>query len=118
MYMRNNDVAVPTTDWSVRWVRLGIGILALAVVGLFVWSLPRGLDLTDEGFYLLNYRYPVEYEASFTDFHLVIARVFGLADVSILAYRVVGLLAALLGAGLFGLSLAAWLRQVLPPGPR
>lgn len=101
-----------------RLAYFGIVVLALVVVGVVAWTLPRGFDITDEGFYLLSYRFPAEYEASFTNFHLVVTRVFGLADASILTYRVVGLLAALLGGTLFGLSLAAWLRAVVPPSPR
>ena len=102
----------------VQLVRLGIIGMAAVLLLLLLWSLPRGFDITDESFYLLNYRYPAEYEASFTDFHLVIARVFGLADASVLAYRAAALLGAVLGAVAFGLALSAWLRATLPQGTR
>ncbi|GAB2863286.1 hypothetical protein GCM10027044_24800 [Hymenobacter ruber] len=83
-----------------------------------VWALPRGFDITDEGFYLLNFRYPAEYEASFSTFHLVVARMLGLANASVFTARAVGLGAAVLGAVIFGLSLAAWLQATSATGTR
>lgn len=100
--------------WIARVVQLVVGFLALAVVAALVWSLPRGFDITDEGFYLLNFRYPAEYEASFSTFHLIVTRMLGLTNASVVTARAVGLVAAVLGAVVFGLSLAAWLRATTP----
>lgn len=81
-----------------------------------VWSLPRGFNLTDEAFYLLNYRYPAKYESSVSTFHLMVTWVLGLTDSSLRLYRVVGLASMGLGAGAFGLSLSAWLMAAMPAG--
>lgn len=104
-----------SSNWVITAAKWSIIMLASVVLAVLVWSLPRGFDITDEAFYLLNYRYPAEYEASFTDFHLVITRVFGLADASIGTYRVAALLGIGLGAVAFGLSLSVWLRRALSP---
>lgn len=104
--------------WWPRLITITVWSLVAGITGMLLWALPRGFDITDEGFYLLNYRYPGEYEASFTDFHLLVAQLFGLVDKQIVTYRLIGLLGQILGAGTFGLSLAAWLRQALPQGPR
>lgn len=108
--------AIQRYSRPIHLTQLCIVVLAGLILALLVWSLPRGFDITDESFYLLNYRYPVEYESSFTDFHLVITRVFGLADASILAYRVAALFGAVLGAVAFGLTLSLWLQKAIPQG--
>ena len=78
----------------------------------------RGFDLADESSYLLNFHYPAEYEASFSTFHLIVARLLGLANDSVFTARAVGLGAVVLGAVVFGLSLAAWLRATSVPAAR
>ena len=104
-----------TSGAACRWIGPGVQavtvLLVLAVLAVMLWALPRGFDITDEGFYLQNFRYSAEYEASFSTFHLIVVRMFGLANASVVTVRVVGLGAAVLGAGVFGLNLAAWLRN-------
>lgn len=114
-YFSRKSLQAENSKWLIAASKWIIVVLAGLVLAVLVWSLPRGFDITDEAFYLLNYRYPAEYEASFTDFHLVITRVFGLADASIGTYRVAALLGIGLGAAAFGLSLSVWLRRALSP---
>ncbi|MBH8557634.1 hypothetical protein [Hymenobacter negativus] len=111
-------VAGTASRWLGPMVQVVVGLLALAVLAVMVWALPRGFDITDEGFYLLNFRYPAEYEASFSTFHLIVARMLGLANASVFTTRAVGLGAAVFGAVVFGLSLAAWLRATTTTGAR
>ena len=99
-------------------VQVVVGLLALAVLAVMAWALPRGFDITDEGFYLLNFRYPAEYEASISTFHLIVTRMLGLTNASVFTARAVGLGAAVLGAVVFGLCLAAWLRATMATGGR
>ena len=98
-----------------RWigpaVRAVVALLVLLVLLVLLWSLPRGFDITDEGFYLLNFRYPTEYEASFSAFHLILTRMMGLTNASVFTARAVGLGTEVVGAIVFGLSLAAWMRS-------
>lgn len=104
--------------WTELTVQVVVGLLALAALAVMIWALPRGFDITDEGFYLLNFRYPVEYETSFSTFHLIVARMLGLANASPFTARAVGLGTSVLGTIVFGLSLAAWLRATTAPEGR
>lgn len=107
---RQADSAPVETRWVGLFTRLCVGVLCLVVLAVLAWAMPRGFDITDEGFYVLNYRFPAEYETSFSTFHLIVTRMLGLTNASVLIYRIVGLTVAGLGATVFGLSLAAWLR--------
>ncbi|WP_206599862.1 hypothetical protein [Hymenobacter glacialis] len=98
-------------NWLVASIVIGCALLTISIL---IWSLPRGFDITDESFYLLSYRYPDEYEASFSTFHLLIARGLGLVDCSVLTYRWLGVLANSLGAVAFAYSFARWERTVSP----
>lgn len=117
--MRNlNDTHAPPSqilfrplNWFITAVLIGCVLLSVAIL---IWSLPRGFDIYDESFYLLGYRYPQEYEASFSTFHLLIVKGFGLSNCSVLTYRWLGLLTNLLGAVAFGWSFAWWQRVVAP----
>jgi hypothetical protein len=83
-------------------------LLALVLLGVCVWALQRGFDITDEGFYLLSYTYPVEYVSSFSAFNLLAAKVLPASSVSIVGYRVASLVCALLGATLFSWAFRRW----------
>lgn len=102
-------------NWLVWTTVIGCAVLTIA---LQIWSLPRGLDITDESFYLLSYRYPREYEASFSTFHLLVTKGLGLVDCSVLTYRWLGLLANVLGAVAFAWSFARWQRAAAPGSNR
>ena len=102
-------------NWLVASIVIGCAILAVAVL---IWSLPRGFDITDESFYLLSYRYPDEYESSFSTFHLLVTRGLGLTGYSVLTYRWLGLLANILGAVVFASSFGHWQRTVAPDSSR
>ncbi|MCC2547915.1 hypothetical protein LJY25_15805 [Hymenobacter sp. BT175] len=96
--------------FGARITGLAILLLLAAVVGMLLWSLDKGFDITDEAFYLLNYRYPGEYAASLS-FHLLIVRVLGFLQLEVVGYRLAALLCSLLAGGLFSLGAGRWLRQ-------
>ena len=102
-------------NWLVAAIVVGGAILTVAIL---IWSLPRGFDILDESFYLLSYRYPNEYEASFSTFHLLVTRGLGLTNCSVLTYRWLGLLANILGAVVFASSFGHWQRTVAPDSSR
>lgn len=105
----------PLLNRLVASIVIGCAILTVAIL---IWSLPRGFDVTDESFYLLSFRYPNEYQASFSTFHLLVAKGLGLVDCSVLTYRWLGLLANVFGAVAFAWSFARWQRTVAPASSR
>lgn len=64
-------------------------VLVLAV-GIFLWALPRGLDFTDEGFYLLPARQPEAIQASLSMYYFYAGALFKWVNYQIIAYRLVG----------------------------
>jgi hypothetical protein len=90
--------------------RLSILLLLVAtiLVGIYLWALHKGFDITDEGFYLLSYGYPAEYVFSTTSFHLLISKILPAQQVSIIGYRVASLVVALLSACAFSWGLRRW----------
>jgi hypothetical protein len=109
-----NEQSIPHSR-LLRWLEAAVVIgCALFTVSIIGWSIPRGLDIADESFYMLNYRYPNEYAASFSNFHLLVTRGFGLVDCSLPTYRWLGLLVNILGTVVFGLSFAHWQRTTSP----
>lgn len=94
---------------------VGCALIIIAIIG---WSIPRGFDITDEAFYLLSYRYPHEYEASFSTYHLLVAKGLGLANCSLLTYRWLGLLVNVLSSAVFSWSFARWQSMAAPSSRR
>ena len=94
-------------NWFLEATVIGLTIITIAVI---IWNIPRGFDILDESFYLLSYRYPNEYEASFSNFNLLVARGCGLANCSVLTYRWLGLLVNVFGAVVFACSFSRWQR--------
>jgi hypothetical protein len=76
-------------------------VLCCAAIGMLVWNLDRGLDLTDEGFYLLWARSP-EDVVGVRNFGHYTGVLFDLVGQSIWGLRPIGLVLLLALAGAFG----------------
>ena len=88
--------------WLPRLVLLGVGA-ALAVSTVAIWiGATRGLDLTDEGIYLVTYRAFRHPELTFTGTPAILGPVFQLLGWSIPALRRAKLIAILLSSGALG----------------
>jgi len=92
-------------------------LIAAVLVGIYLWTLSWGIDITDEGFYLLSYSYPAEYAVSSTSFHLLVSKVLPASQVSLVGYRLASLVNAVLTAGIFSWGFRRWLiaRQGVAP---
>ena len=55
-------------DMSFLVFRVGTLALLFGLAGLFAFSATRGLDMSDEGYYLLNFLYWREFKAIFSMF--------------------------------------------------
>jgi hypothetical protein len=82
-------------------------VIALFVFAWLLWASGRGLDLTDEGFYLLTARHPEDVVMMTTSFHHLTAWLLWATGGSIAALRIAGVLGtALAGAALADAALA------------
>jgi hypothetical protein len=89
-----------------------LGVVAVLMLLFLLWAVDKGFDITDEGLYLLVYRYPVEYSnAGVTFFHLIISKLLSAESVSIIGYRLAGLAAGILSALLLAGGLWHWLNR-------
>ncbi len=86
----------PDTRTSLVAAKWGGGLLLLTAIIAFGLGADRGLDLTDESFYLLNYLHWRAATASTSLFGMYLSFPFALFDESIAAIRIFGL--GLLGA--------------------
>jgi len=68
---------------------LGVILIAVLTILLLVviWSLDRGLDITDESLTLLSYLYPGEYPANFSMSYTIVDRITGWMHPSVVGYR-------------------------------
>jgi hypothetical protein len=84
---------------------------------MLVWGLDRGFDITDEGAYLLAYRYPDAPITPLTSFDLIVGTLLGALNPGIVTYRTARLVVTLLSSYAFAWGLVKWLRAVhaLPP---
>lgn len=72
-------------------------VLAGGVVGFLLWSSCRGLDITDEGYYLLSSQFPQEIKVWPTSSHVYTSLMYNLARGNIVIFRISGL-ALILGS--------------------
>lgn len=100
---------------------LGIPALAcvaflIATAGFLAWSSSRGLDITDEGFYLLSARYPADVLMT-TSSAAMLTAPYRLLRWNIAAFRIAGLAGTLLAGALLFAGLHA-IRARLATRPR
>ena len=95
--------------------RRGAGLLALPValllglqVGLFVWTADRGIDFTDESYYLLNYLHWREFTAAVTFFGAYFDLPFRLLGQHVGAMRIFGIVLLMAAGGFFAWRVMAF----------
>lgn len=90
-----------------RWLitALGASVLLFAMAALLLAS-NKGLDITDEGLYLLTARHPGEYIANFTKAQLIWSPILSAVG-SVTGLRIVKLLLLIAAGALLGFSIAA-----------
>jgi hypothetical protein len=96
---------------------VSVGCLA-AVSGFFVWTSTRGLDITDEGHYLVAARHPLDVAISVTASHDLLAPLFAAVRWNLPAYRVAGFAITILSALALTAGYETWRRRLDPDGPR
>lgn len=107
-------VAPPATT---RWpaIALAFGTAAAAVwIGAALLSAGHGFDLTDEGFYLLSYRWWRDDHRNFTGAAYLYGPVFQLLGWDIAGLRLVRLLTVVAVHLIFGWTVMRWLRPRRP----
>ncbi|WBO84960.1 hypothetical protein [Hymenobacter yonginensis] len=93
-----------------------VGAVAAFLIGLFLWTINKGFDLTDESFYLLGYTYPAEYSSGFTSFNLIVSKILSPASTSIIGYRLAGLFTTVAAGLLLAGGLWVWIKEKYQAG--
>lgn len=92
-------------DFALYWSPSIIAaIFLIATCAFLIATSNLGLDVTDEGFYLLAMRYPQDVSGCSTFFYMYGALPFSLVDYDIASYRILGLLAILTSSAFFGVQ--------------
>ncbi|TGE15558.1 hypothetical protein [Hymenobacter elongatus] len=90
---------------------LCLAAIAAFLIGLFLWTVNKGFDITDEGFYVLGYSYPEEYSSSFTSFNLIVSKLLNPAHTSIIGYRLASLFTTVASALLLAGGVRQWIKE-------
>ena len=83
-------------------------LAVLSLLGVVIWSLPRGLDLGDEAYSLLTYAHPKQYMIVASGAAYLVHFLFSWMSPSILAYREARLGLTLLGSIVFWFGIYRW----------
>lgn len=86
-------------------------LLVLAYILTIFWSFDKGLDFSDEGFYLLNLQHSQDQYYSFTLFNIPIQFLFGWLPASVVVMRFLHFLLVLISSAFLSYSLLAWLKH-------
>lgn len=90
-----------------------LGLLVLIEVVFLIWTFDKGLDLTDEGFYLLSATHPEDVLISFSSFHWLTYPIFKLVRGDIFSFRLVNLILLLLSVTVFWFGILGSLKQIM-----
>jgi hypothetical protein len=96
---------------------IGAAFLAVIYLGLLafaVWISDKGLNIFDEGFYLLQARYPDEVLASPTSYYHYSAFLFKLSGYNIVIFRRLGLFLMFVSSSIFYFGFMNLLKLIVP----
>ena len=87
---------------------LKVWLLALFIINLSLslYTLNKGFDITDEAFYLMGYKFPLESINYFSFYHQIVGRYFSFIPLTLVNVRVLKLLIFLISAFIFSLGLS------------
>ncbi|MDJ0660394.1 MAG: hypothetical protein QNJ42_13040 [Crocosphaera sp.] len=86
-------------------------VLLLAVIfllGLYLWGLDKGFDITDEGYCLLGFQSLQEKLEVITSFHIIGEKLFSWMNPNIITYRLIALIITLISSTIFALGFWHW----------
>ena len=83
----------------------------LATLCLEIWAIPRGFDMTDEGFHYQYYSHPDHYEATVSSDYLYSGRIFSMTGQSVIAMRCFSLILYICVTWIFSQGLLAYLQK-------
>lgn len=81
------------------------------VTGVLFWTSYRGLDITDESFYLVGYLYGIEPAHGLTFFHRIYSKFFGAFDFSVPQIRILRICLSILASVLLADALVKFLKS-------
>ena len=76
-------------------------IVYLGLIAFAIWTSNKGLNIMDEGFYLLQAQYPDEVIASHTSYYYYSAFIFKLTGYNVVAFRLLGLFLMFVSTSIF-----------------
>jgi len=87
---------------------LKVWLLALFIINLSLslYTLNKGFDITDEAFYLMGYKFPLESINYFSFYHQIVGRYFSFIPLTLVNVRFLKLLIFLISAFIFSLGLS------------
>jgi hypothetical protein len=90
---------------------------SVAALGIVTWGLSRGIDLTDEGYYLNSISLPSLYKATYSQFGFLLHPIYVLVGGDLVLMRLAGLLMLMLAVAFF-VSTFLHLPLIRPPLPK
>ena len=84
-------------------------LLCLLMLFIIVISLDKGFDFTDEGYFLLDYKYVDIYRGGVHNYHLIITKLTDWLNPTILGYRWMSLGLTILSSFILSIGLHKWL---------
>ncbi|MDM8560800.1 hypothetical protein [Candidatus Parabeggiatoa sp. HSG14] len=84
--------------------------ILLTILGILLWGLDKGFDITDEAFQLIAYKYPNEYTFQPTSFQMIGGKLFAWMNPGIITYRFLRLIFTVLSSLVFCWGLWKWLK--------
>ena len=88
-----------------------MGVALIILLLIIFWASNKGLDMTDESFYLFNYSMPKNFKMSFTSFHLIQNYLFPFVNCTIQNLRIERLILYIFSAVFFAYSSCYYLRN-------
>ncbi len=88
-----------------------MGVALIISLSIILWASNKGLDMSDESFYLFNYSIPKNFKMSFTSFHLIQNYLFPFVNCTIQNLRIERLILSLTSAIFFAFSSCYYLRN-------